>query len=158
MWNNIDNYGLDMLSHIPKELVKNKNDQSMIVELINGSMIQVIWTDRKIDNIVGTNPVGVLFSEYPISDPRWWDLLRPILKGHRKVIRDEWRWIIWLWKEDTKNRVHPTQKPVSLINIFINEWGKDAKLVVDIFWWSGSTMVACHQINRKCYMSELDCR
>ena len=80
MWNNIDNDGLHMLSHIPKELVKNKNDQSMIVELINGSMIQVIWTDRKIDNIVGTNPVGVLFSEYPISDPRWWDLLRPILK------------------------------------------------------------------------------
>ena len=52
----------------------------MQITLVNGSMIQVIWTDRKIDNIVGTNPVGVLFSEYPISDPRWWDLLRPILK------------------------------------------------------------------------------
>ena len=69
-----------MFDHIPAELMVKKNDQSMQITLVNGSMIQVIWTDRKIDNIVGTNPVGVLFSEYPISDPRWWDLLRPILK------------------------------------------------------------------------------
>lgn len=80
MWDNIDNDGLSMLSHVPRDLVKNKNDQSMKLELINGSLIQVIGTDRKIDNIVGTNPVGCLFSEFPISDPRGWDLLRPILK------------------------------------------------------------------------------
>ena len=43
-------------------------------------MIQVIGTDRKIDNIVGTNPVWCLYSEFPIADPRWWDLMRPILK------------------------------------------------------------------------------
>lgn len=59
-----------MHEHIPKELVANRNDQSMQIELVNGSLIQVIGTDRKIDNIVGTNPLGLLFSEYPISDPR----------------------------------------------------------------------------------------
>lgn len=79
-WDNIDNDGRTMLDHIPKALIAKKNDQSMQLTLINGSLIQVIGTDRKIDNIVGTNPVGCLFSEYPISDPRWWDLLRPILK------------------------------------------------------------------------------
>ena len=57
MWDNIDNDGFSMLSHVPKELVKNRNDQSMKLELINGSVIQLIGTDRKIDNIVGTNPV-----------------------------------------------------------------------------------------------------
>ena len=79
-WDNIDNDGRTMLDHIPRALIKKTNDQSMQLELVNGSLIQVIGTDRKIDNIVGTNPVGCLFSEYPISDPRWWDLLRPILK------------------------------------------------------------------------------
>ena len=59
-----------MLDHIPRALIKKTNDQSMQLELVNGSLIQVIGTDRKIDNIVGTNPVGCLFSEYPISDPR----------------------------------------------------------------------------------------
>ncbi len=79
-WDNIDNDGLTMHDHIPNELVANKNDQSMQIEFVNGSLIQVIGTDRKVDNIVGTNPVWLLFSEYPISDPRWWDLLRPIIK------------------------------------------------------------------------------
>jgi len=82
LWDNIDNDGLTMFDHIPKEIIapNGKNDQSMKLELVNGSIIQVIGTDRKIDNIVGTNPVGIIFSEYPISDPRWWDLLRPIIK------------------------------------------------------------------------------
>ena len=59
-----------MKDHVPSLLVKSENDQQMKIELINGSIIQVIGTDKKIDNIVGTNPVGCLFSEYPISDPR----------------------------------------------------------------------------------------
>mgnify|MGYP000879883550 FL=1 len=59
-----------MFDHVPKEIFKRRNDQSMQLELVNGSLIQVIGTDRKIDNIVGTNPVGCLFSEFPISDPR----------------------------------------------------------------------------------------
>lgn len=46
-----------MFDHVPKELSKKRNDQSMQLELVNGSLIQVIGTDRKIDNIVGTNPV-----------------------------------------------------------------------------------------------------
>lgn len=79
-WDNIDNDGLTMHDHIPRQLVAKKNDQSMQIEFVNGSIIQVIGTDRKIDNIVGTNPIGLLFSEYPISDPRGWDLLRPIIK------------------------------------------------------------------------------
>ncbi len=79
-WDNIDNDGKTMFDHIPKWLLKKKNDQSMQIEYINGSMIQVIGTDRKIDNIVGTNPVWCLYSEFPIADPRWWDLMRPILK------------------------------------------------------------------------------
>jgi len=52
--------------------------------------------------------------------------------------------------------LHPTMKPIELLanemKISSNVWS----IVVDCFWWSGSTMVACHQLNRKCFMSELD--
>jgi phage terminase large subunit len=78
-WDGIDNDGMRMRDHIPKGLIKTENEQQMKIELVNGSIIQVVGTDKKIDNIVGTNPVGCLFSEFPISDPRWWDLIRPIL-------------------------------------------------------------------------------
>jgi len=79
-WDNIDNDGKTMFDHVPDVLVSKKNDQSMQLYLVNGSLVQIVWTDRKIDNIVGTNPLWCVYSEFPISDPRWWDLMRPILK------------------------------------------------------------------------------
>jgi len=67
------------MAHVPKQLVTKKNEAEMRVELVNGSAIQLIGSDN-IDSIVGTNPVGVVFSEYALQDPRAWDYLRPILR------------------------------------------------------------------------------
>lgn len=67
-----------------------------------------------------------------------------------------------LWKgmmkdsERGERRVHATQKPVALIDWCIKEYEPDAKIVIDYFLGSGSTMVACQQLNRKCYGMELD--
>ena len=105
----------------------------------------------------------------------WWNYFADILPATRWWIY--WsKWQDWLTMSDwelawttedvplraiTVNRatlqwsVHPTQKPIQVMSFCI-EWAKDAKTVIDTFWWSGSTMVACHQLNRKCYMSELD--
>jgi site-specific DNA-methyltransferase (adenine-specific) len=52
--------------------------------------------------------------------------------------------------------VHPTQKPITLLVDILNQWGKDANIVVDLYGGSGSTLIACEQLNRKCYMCELD--
>lgn len=78
IWEGMDRDGLPFLGHFPKEIIKSKNDTEMRIELINGSAFQVIGTD-KIDNIVGTNPVGCIFSEYSLQDPLAWDFIRPIL-------------------------------------------------------------------------------
>jgi DNA modification methylase len=58
------------------------------------------------------------------------------------------------------NRVHPTQKPCKLFAEIIHKFDKDnsVKNVVDLFGGSGSTLIACEQLNRKCYMCELDPR
>ena len=68
-----------------------------------------------------------------------------------------------VWKFDrtgTKEREHTwwhaTPKPLKICERAIKSSCPDGWLVIDFFWWSGSTMVACHQLNRKCYMSELD--
>lgn len=57
-------------------------------------------------------------------------------------------------KED--KRVHPTQKPVALVEWFFKKWGDETKSVVDLFGGSGSTLIACEKTNRKCFMMELD--
>lgn len=54
------------------------------------------------------------------------------------------------------NRVHPTQKPVELVSWAINKFADSSKLITDYFLGSGVTMVASHQLKRKCYGMELD--
>lgn len=78
LWDNIDSNGMRTIDHIPKEVVKNRNNTEMKIELVNGSIIQVVGA-ADIDRIVGTNPVGVVFSEYSLIDPMVWGYIYPIL-------------------------------------------------------------------------------
>ena len=61
---------------------------------------------------------------------------------------------LWEIAKDT-NYVHPTQKPIALCGRALKNH-KNVKNVLDLFGGSGSTLIACEQLNRKCYMMELD--
>jgi phage terminase large subunit len=79
LWDGIDKSGFKFMDHFPKPLVKGKpNEVEMSLELVNGSRFQIIGVDN-IDRVMGTNPVGVVFSEYSLMNPKAWDLIRPIL-------------------------------------------------------------------------------
>ena len=55
-----------------------------------------------------------------------------------------------------RNAEHPTMKPILLLAPLIKNSSKENELVADGFLGSGSTMVAAHQLKRKCYGMELD--
>jgi DNA modification methylase len=77
---------------------------------------------------------------------------KPKLKGERKKA-------IWeINVEAGSEYVHPTQKPITLASYAIPDFIDENELVLDLFLGSGSTMVASHQLKRKCYGMELDCR
>ena len=59
---------------------------------------------------------------------------------------------------EKKNRVHPTQKPVKLFAEIVKKFDKNNnfKTVLDLFGGSGSTLIACEQMNRTCFTMELD--
>lgn len=90
IWKGIDKDGFRFIDHFPKELIYGVNNSEMTITMIHptdknedgtskpGSIFQIIGTDN-IDSIVGTNPVGCLFSEYSLQNPKAWDYLRPIL-------------------------------------------------------------------------------
>ena len=80
IWDGIDRDGLKVMDHFPKEVIASKNETDMKVTLTNGSIYQLVGTDMGLDWLVGTNPVGLLFSEYPIMSPKAWDFLRPIIR------------------------------------------------------------------------------
>lgn len=79
IWDNIDNNGFKMLDHIPKEIIKSQNATELKIELVNGSIIQLIAADEFKNSGVGTNPIGVVFSEYSITNPEAWKFVSPIL-------------------------------------------------------------------------------
>ena len=62
---------------------------------------------------------------------------------------------VWDFERPKKSELHPTMKPINLIENGLNH-NPSAKSVLDLFLGSGSTMVAAHQLNRKCYGMELD--
>jgi len=65
---------------------------------------------------------------------------------------------IWEIPRTQKNELHPTMKPIPLCEKAISDASKINDKVLDLFLGSGSTMVASHQLKRKCYGMELDCR
>lgn len=55
-----------------------------------------------------------------------------------------------------RNAEHPTMKPIPLFAYQIGNSSKQGDIVADGFGGSGTTMVACHQMNRKAYLVEFD--
>ncbi len=79
LWNGMDRDGFPFLDHIPQSIRTSTNKTEMLITLRNRSLFQVVGSDN-IDSIVGTNPIGCVFSEYALQDPRGWDFVRPILR------------------------------------------------------------------------------
>lgn len=114
------------------ELLPNKNSGSWLV-----------WDKRK------ESQADAIGSEF--------ELIWSKNKHKRRMLRFDWfGFLSSTDAKEARNRVHPTQKPTSLLAEIIKQWGNKANLIVDLFGGSGSTLIACEQLNRKCYMMELD--
>ena len=79
IWEGKTKDGTPFLDFFPKQLLDGTpNNSELKIKFKNGSLFQLIGTDN-IDAIVGTNPIGCVFSEFPLQDPRAWNFIRPIL-------------------------------------------------------------------------------
>jgi site-specific DNA-methyltransferase (adenine-specific) len=129
-------WGADYFAeHIP-----NKNDGSWIVwdKRANGN--DDIAEDYSSDKMYGS----------------CFELCWSRAKHKRDIARVKWAGIFGMSSQDQNKRLHPTQKPLELCSWFITRYSKDNSNILDLFGGSGSTLIACEQLNRKCYMMELD--
>lgn len=79
LWNGINKDGVRHIDvAFPKELRDRTLDNEMLIDLKVGSTIQFMGSDQP-DRLVGTNYKGVAFSEYALSNPQSYELLRPVL-------------------------------------------------------------------------------
>ncbi len=66
---------------------------------------------------------------------------------------------VWHFDKVTDDRYgHATPKPVPLCMRAIKTSSRDGDIILDLFGGSGSTLIACEELGRKCYMAELDPR
>lgn len=63
---------------------------------------------------------------------------------------------IWEFQRTLKNDLHPTMKPIPLIENAIANSSESGDSILDLFGGSGSTLIACEKTNRQCFMMELD--
>jgi DNA modification methylase len=85
----------------------------------------------------------------------------PIFYCHRRGQSDPWygdksQSTLWQEKKPSANRLHPTMKPVELIERALVNSSQAGDLVVDLFGGSGSTLIACEKMGRSSRLMELD--
>ena len=63
---------------------------------------------------------------------------------------------VWFFNKPVKNDLHPTMKPVELVERAIRNSSKSRDIVLDLFGGSGSTLIACEKTHRSARLMELD--
>jgi len=177
------NIGYDRQNHSWKHDYKSKIDNfkdtgfdvEKLLNLINTGIVK-----GAVYLCCGQKQIGIIHNwvEKKLKkDPRmiiWYKNNMSISRSH---FHRRYETIMYFWYEQTKrrgdnsdyiqdvwffkNRVvskysHPTQKPVALIQKAIEINSDKNDIVLDLFGGSGSTLIACENTNRRCYMMELD--
>lgn len=98
----------------------------------------IIW-DKRVD-MNGNN--------FADGEMAWCSFHTPI-----RIYHQLWSGMIREGEHD--KRVHPTQKPVKMLSEVLKDFSKENDVIVDLFGGSGSILIACEQLKRKCFMCEL---
>jgi DNA modification methylase len=85
----------------------------------------------------------------------------PIIYGWKEgaahyFIDDHTQDTVWQIDRPKQSESHPTMKPVELCEKAIRNSSRVNQVIADLFGGSGSTLIACEKLNRKCYMMEID--
>ena len=85
----------------------------------------------------------------------------PILYGWAKYGQKYWcgdrkQSDLWRHERTARNKLHPTMKPVALVERAVGNSSKQGDVVLDLFGGSGTTLIACENLERQCRMIEID--
>ena len=83
------------------------------------------------------------------------ELLWSKQKHKRDILRHKWAGIFGLVNEPTRGRKHPNQKPVALYEDLLTRYSDNGSVIVDCYSGSGTTIIACERLGRKCRAVEI---
>jgi DNA modification methylase len=138
--------------------------------LKEGSSIYVFYSDSMTIPFLTTfSKAGFHFAQNCIWNKQQFVMTRkdyhykhePVMYGWKQGQAHNWysdrkQVSVWNFDRPFKNELHPTMKPIDLIEYPILNSSNKGDIVLDLFGGSGSTMIACEKTNRKCFSMELD--
>ena len=77
-------------------------------------------------------------------------------KSHHNYHGGKYRTTVWDFDKPRHCDLHPTMKPIELIENAVLDASQENDIVLDVFGGSGSTLIACENLNRRCRMMEID--
>lgn len=77
-------------------------------------------------------------------------------KSHKFYGKGKFNKSVWEFDKPRESKLHPTMKPIELIANALENSSQEEDIILDLFGGSGSTLIACEQLNRRCFMMELD--
>lgn len=133
IWNGMDKSGRKFLDYIPRVLLAGEpNKKEMSLELKNGSRIQLVGANNY-DRLVGNNPVGIVMSEYSLTNPQAIERFRPILAENDGwlLLNGTVRGKNHLYKVWQQSIQHPEQSFVKVLST--KDTGAISEDVIDTF-------------------------
>ena len=114
------------------------------------------WAERNLLVWVKNNGAGALFAQYK----HWYE---PCFYAHKQGKAPRWHGptnerTVWEHDKPAVNDLHPTMKPLALIERTIENATKPGQLVVDAFLGSGTAIIAAEKTGRRCYGFDFDAR
>ncbi len=176
-------YGIDFKSEKGKKIkgddlesdeMMNFNNcwQRISYQVVKDDCFMMVWQSPRFFHLLNLYGEWKLFRLYTmyksnrISFPHgaWINKTEPCLiftKGEPKISEENYLDDCFVYVHDKEshkdsNVGHPTPKPVTMVSENIRAVVKEDNSVLDLFGGSGSTLIACEQLNRICYMMEID--
>lgn len=142
IWEGIDKYGRRMIDQaFPRALRESINQTDMQIRFRNGSVWQVVGSDNY-DSLIGTNPVGVVMSEYAVADPAAWDFIRPILM-------ENGGWAIFIYTPRGKNHGHTLFETAKSMSTHNERWRATLLTVEDTYDENGDRIITDEMVDEE---------
>ena len=148
---------LDFCDRFIKQLINCKPTAWYIC--FSQTEIDILLSSMRLNNLSWKNVIVWLKNQANLSPNDYKHRYEPIVYGQsgssfygERYKQED----VWEFQRTLKNDLHPTMKPIPLIENAIKNSSKKNEIVLDIFLGSGSTLIACEKTNRICYGMELD--
>ena len=148
---------LDFCDRFIKQLINCKPTAWYIC--FSQTEIDILLSSMRLNNLSWKNVIVWLKNQANLSPNDYKHRYEPIVYGQsgssfygERYKQED----VWEFQRTLKKDLHPTMKPIPLIENAIKNSSKKNEIVLDIFLGSGSTLIACEKTNRICYGMELD--